>query len=97
MKAKFNDYKNLLKIIGFLDNYKSYVKENEKKDSLKNIKIYFETNIFISIVDFNNEDYNVFTNKRKFINYLEKNPNKIFKKKYAKEQINQKILLRKVF
>ena len=61
MKAKFNDYKNLLKIIGFLDNYKSYVKENEKKDSLKNIKIYFETNIFISIVDFNNEDYNVFT------------------------------------
>ena len=72
MKAKFNDYKNLLKIIGFLDNYKSYVKENEKKDSLKNIKIYFETNIFISIVDFNNEDYNVFTNKSKFINYLKK-------------------------
>ena len=26
MKAKFNDYKNLLKIIGFLDNYKYYLK-----------------------------------------------------------------------
>ena len=44
--------KGVLNTLKQLKSYKRYIKDSKKKDSLKNIKAYFNNNIFISIIDY---------------------------------------------
>lgn len=78
-----------------LENYDNWLQRNNKNNNLKNIKLYYNTHIFISIVDFIEGNYNKqFTSGHEFKKYLNKNPHKRKHKGQVKEQKTYKIFLR---
>ena len=89
--------KNILHTLDCLRLYFIYIKNTKRKDSLKNIKKYFNNCIFISIVDYENENYDkLFLNSSHFKKYMKNNPDKVAsKKKYKKSPY--RILLRGVY
>ena len=92
MVQNIDTYKEYLSRLNKLDDYYNYL--NNKNDSLKNIKLYYNTHIFISIVDFCEENYLLFTNVREFKKYLNNNPNKKKNKNIVKEDKTYRIFLR---
>lgn len=87
--------KEYLNLLNHLDLYLLYIKNTNKKDSLKNIKLYFNNNIFISITDFKEKKYNkLFKNKRDFKKYLSQNPGKMLNKDLIKKEKTYRIFLR---
>tara|TARA_E500000178_G_C16760369_1_gene634524 strand:+ start:253 stop:459 length:207 start_codon:yes stop_codon:yes gene_type:complete len=48
----YKDYLKKLDKLDKLDDYKNFLDITNKKDNKKNIKLYFNKHIFISIVDF---------------------------------------------
>lgn len=66
-------YKEYLKRLNKLNEYNIFLKKYKKKDNITNIKLFYNKYIFISIVDFEEENYNLFTNIKNFKRYLNKN------------------------
>ena len=87
-------YKGYLERLDRLDEYNSYLNRLNKKDNLKNIKLYYNTHIFISIVDFTEEDYLLFPNVWKFKKYLNNNPHKKMHRELVNNEKTYKIFLR---
>ena len=58
-----DNYKKYLVRLDKLNEYNNYLKRFNKNDNLTNIKKFYNTHIFISIVDFVNGDYLLFTNR----------------------------------
>ena len=90
-------WKDILHTLGYLRLYLRYIKNTKKKDSLKNIKIYFNNNIFINIIDYKEKNYDkLFLNSSDFKKYMKKHPGKVASKKdYKKSPYH--ILLRGVY
>ena len=92
---ELSQLKEYLNELDHLNLYEEYIKNKNLKDNLTNIKLYFNTNIFISIVDFKNKTYNnVFSNKTDFKKYLSQNPGKILNKNLVKQEKKYRIFLR---
>lgn len=87
-------YKEYLKRLNKLNEYNIFLKKYKKKDNITNIKLFYNKYIFISIVDFEEENYNLFTNIKNFKRYLNKNPNKKKNKNIIKEEKTYRIFLR---
>jgi len=87
-------YKEYLKRLNKLNEYNIYLKNSNKKDNINNIKLFYNKYIFISIVDFEEKNYNLFTNGKTFKRYLNKNPNKKKNKNIIKEEKTYRIFLR---
>lgn len=89
--------KDILQTLGYLRLYLRYIKNTKKKDSLKYIKIYFNNNIFISIIDYKEKNYDkLFLNSSDFKKYMKKHPEKVASKKDYKKS-PYRILLRGVY
>lgn len=82
-----------------LNHYKLYIdllKKEKKDNNIKNIKRYFNNNIFISINDFHQGNYNLFNSLGEFREYLKKNPDAI-KPRHEAKQEGYNIFLRQLF
>ena len=89
--------KGILNTLDRLKHYKKYIKDSKKKDSLKNIKAYFNNNIFISIIDYKEKNYDkLFLNSSDFKKYMKNNPEKVASKREYKSS-PYRILLRGVY
>ena len=77
-----DDFKTNLAQLNKLNEYYNYLESFDKNDNLTNIKKFYNTYIFISIVDFNNGNYRLFANRRDFRDYLRKNAAKKMKQQY---------------
>lgn len=82
MSTKLQLYESYLRILNKFENYESYLKN--KKHNLTNIKLYFNHNIFISVVDFKNGNYILHGTKSGLINYIRNNPKKKVNRNDAK-------------
>jgi len=90
-----NTLKGYLSELNNLELYLTYLKESNKTDNLTNIKYYFNTSIFISVVDFREKEYDkLFMNKREFKKYLKHNPDKVCDAKSVKAEKIHRIFLR---
>ena len=74
MSTKLQLYESYLKKLNRIEDYESYLKN--KKHNLTNIKLYFNHNIFISVVDFKNGNYRLHETKSALSNYINKYPEK---------------------
>ena len=89
--------KGILNTLERLKHYKRYIKDKKKKDSLKNIKAYFNNNIFISIIDYKEKKYDkLFLNSSDFKKYMKNHPEKVASKREYKSS-PYRILLRGVY
>ena len=89
--------KGILNTLDRLKHYKKYIKDTKKKDSLKNIKAYFNNNIFISIIDYKEKNYDkLFLNSNDFKKYMKNHPEKVASKREYKSG-PYRILLRGVY
>ena len=89
--------KDILHTLGYLRLYLRYIKNTKKKDSLKNIKAYFNNNIFISIIDYKEKNYDkLFLNSKDFKKYMKNHPEKVASKREYKSS-PYRILLRGVY
>ena len=87
-------YKEYLKRLDKLNEYDIYLKNLNKKDNITNIKLFYNTYIFISIVDFQEKNYKLFTNIQTFKKYLNENPDKKKDKNIIKQEKTYRIFLR---
>ena len=89
--------KDILHTLGYLRLYLRYIKNTKKKDSLKNIKAYFNNNIFISIIDYKEKNTDkLFSNSKDFKKYMKQYSEKVASKKDYKKS-PYRILLRSVY
>ena len=89
--------KGILNTLDRLKHYKKYIKDTKKKDSLKNIKAYFNNSIFISIIDYKEKNYDkLFLNSNDFKKYMKNHPEKVASKREYKGS-PYRILLRGVY
>ena len=89
--------KGILNTLERLKHYKRYIKDKKKKDSLKNIRDYFNNNIFISIIDYKEKNYDkLFLNSNDFKKYMKNHPEKVASKREYKGSA-YRILLRGVY
>jgi len=89
--------KDILQTLGYLRLYLRYIKNTNKKDSLKNIRDYFNNNIFISIIDYKEKIYDkLFLNSNDFKKYMKNHPEKVASKREYKSS-PYRILLRGVY
>ena len=89
--------KGILNTLDRLKHYKKYIKDSKKKDSLKNIKAYFNNYIFISIIDYKEKKYDkLFLNSLDFKKYMKNHPEKVASKREYKSS-PYRILLRGVY
>jgi len=89
--------KGILNTLERLKHYKRYIKDKKKKDSLKNIRDYFNNNIFISIIDYKEKNYDkLFLNSNDFKKYMKNHPEKVASKREYKGS-PYRILLRGVY
>ena len=87
--------KDYLHTLGYLRLYFLYLRNTEKYDNLTNIKLYFNNNIFISIVDFHERKYDkLFLDKNNFKIYMKQNPTKSLDKNNVKKDKKYRIFLR---
>ena len=95
---EMDDFKTNLAQLNKLNEYYNYLKRFNKNDNLTNIKKFYNTHIFISIVDFKNGHYSLlFTNRLDFKNYLNRNPHKKLDWKQRRNQEKKyKIFLKDV-
>lgn len=91
-----NDFKTNLTQLNKLNEYYIYLNESDKTDNLTNIKKFYNEHIFISIVDFENGHYRLFSNRHDLRNYLRNTPNKIMNRNLAKKERGLKIFLKDV-
>jgi len=87
-------YKEYLKRLNKLNEYNIFLKKSNKKDNITNIKLFYNKYIFISIVDFKEKNYNLFTNVKTFKRYLKENTKKKKKKNKIKKEKTYRIFLR---
>ena len=90
-----NDFKTNLTQLNKLNEYYIYLNESDKTDNLTNIKKFYNEHIFISIVDFENGHYRLFSNRHGLKNYL-RDPKKIMNRNLAKRERRLKIFLKDV-
>jgi len=83
---KLSLYKGYLGRLQHLDHYKKWLKTESKRDNITTIKSYFNTFIFIHIMDFKRGDYNLWKDKSEFKEYVKKNP--YSRKKAKTEKLN---------
>jgi len=89
--------KGVLNTLKQLKSYKRFIKNSKKKDSLKNIRDYFNNNIFISIIDYKEKNYDkLFLNSNDFKKYMKNHPEKVASKREYKSS-PYRILLRGVY
>ena len=82
-----------------LNHYKIYIdllKKEKTDNNIKNIKNYFYNNIFISINEFHEGNYNLFNSLGEFRQYLKNNPDAMKPRQEAKRE-GYNIFLRKLF
>jgi hypothetical protein len=93
---KLKLYGSYLKKLGHYKLYIDLLKKEKKDNNITNIKRYFNNNIFISINDFHQGNYNLFNSLGEFREYLKKNPSAI-KPRHEAKQEGYNIFLRGVF
>jgi hypothetical protein len=87
--------KDYLHTLGYLRLYFIYLKNTGKQDNLTNIKLYYNNNIFISIIDFRDKNYDkLFFDKVSFKKYMKLNPSKSINKNDVKRDKKYRIFLR---
>ena len=90
-----DDFKTNLTKLNKLNEYYIYLNKFNKNDNLTNMKKFYNTHIFISIVDFKNGHYRLFSNRHDLKNYL-RDPKKIMNRNLAKRERRLKIFLKDV-
>mgnify|MGYP006125048401 CR=1 FL=1 len=90
-------FKDYLEKLNQLNSYGAYLNRLNKKDNLTNIKNFFNTHIFISIKDFDEEKYDkLFYTNKNLSKYIRQNPDRKAYKKIIKKKKKYKIFLRKI-
>lgn len=94
-KVDLDTLKDYLTKLNKLEDYNDYLKEHGKNDSITTIKNYFNDYIFISILDFQEGDYDKLHNTRAdLIEYIQQNPDRKSYKNIVKKERTYKIFLR---
>ena len=89
--------KGYLRVLKKEDNYRGYLKQSDRQDTLPSIKKYFNERIFISIKDFDEGKYDKLCSSRSdLIKYLNANPERRSDKKLIKGNKKYRIFLRLV-
>ena len=87
--------RDYLEKLNQLNSYGAYLNRLDKNDNLTNIKKYFNTHIFISIKDFDEEKYDkLFYTNKNLKKYIRQNPNRKAYKKIIKKEKKYKVFLR---
>ena len=93
-KQKRDLYKSYLQNLNHFENYNEWLNNNSLKDNITSIKDYFKLNIFISIYDYKNRNYNkTYSDLKSLINRI--NQTKTYHRKLAKNE-KYSILLKKL-
>ena len=93
---KLKLYGSYLKKLGHYKRYIELLKKEKKDNNIKNIKRYFNNNIFISINEFHQGNYNLFNSLGEFRKYLKKNPSAMIPRQEAKQE-GYNIFLKKLY
>ena len=64
-KLKISIYKEYLKNLNHLEKYKCFLKDTFIKENISSIKKYFNTYIYMNIIDYKNGNYNILYSNRK--------------------------------
>ena len=89
--------KGYLRFLKKEDDYRGYLKQSDRQDTLTSIKKYFNERIFISIKDFDEGKYNKLCSSRSdLIKYLKAHPDRKSDKKFIKRYTKYRIFLRLV-
>ena len=93
---KLQLYGSYLKMLNHYKIYIDSLKKKKKDNNITNIKNYFNNNIFISINDFHQGNYNLFNSLGEFREYLKENPDAM-KPRHEAKQEGYNIFLRQLF
>ena len=93
---KLKLYGSYLKKLNHYNIYIDSLKEEKKDNNITNIKRYFNNNIFISINDFYQGNYNLFNSLGEFREYLKENPDAM-KPRHEAKQEGYNIFLKELF
>ena len=89
--------KGYLRVLKKEDDYRGYLKQSDRQDTLTSIKKYFNERIFISIKDFDEGKYDKLCPSRiVLIKYLNAHPDRRSDKKLIKGNKKYRIFLRLV-